>query len=85
MLAIGRHLEKCNPRVQKIKASTRRPVERLCDIRIYALFCIIVNIGSICAPDETTLNAEVHALQSTITNPHEVTLLGTSRLAFPIH
>ena len=37
MLAIGRHLEKCNPRVQKIKASTRRPVERLCDIRIYAL------------------------------------------------
>ena len=51
-------------RVLKINASTKSLVERVCDFKIYAI-CVLSFIGSVCAPDKTTLKAENHALQST--------------------
>ena len=51
-------------RVMKINASTKSLVERLCDFKIYAI-SVLSFIGSVCAPDEATLKAENHGLQST--------------------
>ena len=56
-------------RIQKINASTKSLVERLCDIKIYAL-SVLGYIGSISAPDHATLKAEAHALQCTAAGPH---------------
>ena len=44
-------------------------VERLCDIKIYAI-SLLSFIGSVCAPDKATLKAENHALQCTTAGPY---------------
>ena len=44
-------------------------VERLCDLKIYAV-SVLNYIGSVCAPDKATLNAEAHALQCTTAGPY---------------
>ena len=44
-------------------------VERLCDIKIYAI-SVLSSIGSVCAPDKATLKAENHALQCTTAGPY---------------
>ena len=56
-------------RVMKINASTKSLVERLCDIKIYAI-SVLSFIGSVCAPDKATLKAENHALQCTTAGPY---------------
>ena len=56
-------------RVMKINASTKSVVERLCDIKIYAI-SVLTFIGSVCAPDKDTLKAENHALQCTTAGPY---------------
>ena len=53
----------------KINASTKSLVERLCDIKIYAI-SVLSFIGSVCAPDKATLKAENHALQCTTAGPY---------------
>ena len=58
------HVKKFIRRVMKINASTKSLVERLCDIKIYAI-SVLSFIGSVCAPDKATLKAENHALQCT--------------------
>ena len=52
----------------KINASTKSLVERLCELKIYAIF-VLSFIGSVCAPDKATLKAENHALQCTTPGP----------------
>ena len=61
--------EKFVQRVLKIKASTKSLVERLCDIKIYAI-SVLSFIGSVCAPDKATIKAENHALQCTTARPY---------------
>ena len=61
--------EKFIQRVMKINASTKSLVERLCDFKIYAT-SVLSFIGSVCAPDKTTLKAENHALQCTTAGPY---------------
>ena len=56
-------------RVLKINASTRSLLERLCDLKIFAV-SVLSYIGSICAPDRATLKAEAHALQCTTAGPY---------------
>ena len=56
-------------RVLKINTSTKSRVERLCDLKIYAV-SVLSYIGSICAPDKATLKAEAHALQCTTAGPY---------------
>ena len=56
-------------RVMKINASTKSLVERLCDLKIYAI-SVLSFIGSACAPDKATLKAENHALQCTTAGPY---------------
>ena len=56
-------------RVLKINASTKNLVERLCDLKIYAI-SVLTFIGSVCAPDKATLKAENHALQCTTAGPY---------------
>ena len=56
-------------RVMKINASTKSLVERLCDLTIYAI-SLLSFIGSVCAPDQATLNAENHTLQCTTAGPY---------------
>ena len=56
-------------RVLKINASIKSLVERLCDIKIYAI-SVLSFIGSVCAPDGATLKAENHALQCTTAGPY---------------
>ena len=56
-------------RVMKIHASTKRLVERLCDLKIYAI-SVLSFIGSVCAPDKTTFQAENHAFQCTTAGPY---------------
>ena len=51
-------------RVLKINASTKSLVERLCDLKIYAL-SVSGYIGSISALDKATFKAGSHALQCT--------------------
>ena len=51
--------EKFIQRVLKINASTKSLVERLCDLKIYAV-SVLSYIGSICASDKATLKAEAH-------------------------
>ena len=53
---------------QEEKASTKSLVERLCDLKIYAL-SVLGKIGSMSAPDEATLKAEARALQCTTAGP----------------
>ena len=53
----------------KINASTNSQVERLCDLKIYAI-SVLSFIGSVCAPDKATLKAENHALQCTTAGPY---------------
>ena len=62
-------LEKIIQRVLKINACTESLVERLCDLKIFALF-VLGYIGSICAPDKATLKAEARALQCTTAGPY---------------
>ena len=66
---VGRHPENFIQRVLKINASTKSRVERLCDLKIYAV-SVLSYIGSICAPDKATLKAEAHALQCTTAGPY---------------
>ena len=63
------HRIKFIQRVMKINASTRSLVERLCEIKIYAI-SVLNFIGSACAPDQATLKAENHALQCTTAGPY---------------
>ena len=56
-------------RVMKINASTKSLVERLCDLKIYAI-SVLSFIGSVCAPDKATIKAENHALQCTTAGPY---------------
>ena len=69
------HLHRCTApekiiqRGMKINASTKSLVERLCDIKIYAIL-VLSFIGSVCAPDKATLKAENHALHCTTAGPH---------------
>ena len=65
---VGRHRGKIIQRVLKINASTKSLVERLCDLKIYAV-SEKNYIDSICAPDKATLKAETHALQCTTAGP----------------
>ena len=60
--------EKIIQRAQKINASTKSLVERLCDLKIYAL-SVLCCIGSISAPNEGTKD-EAHALQCTTAGPY---------------
>ena len=53
-------------RVLKINASTKSLVERLCDLKIYAV-SVLSYIGSICAHDKATLKA---ALLCSAAGPH---------------
>ena len=56
-------------RVMKINASTRSLVERLCDLKIYAI-SVLSFIGSVCAPDKATIKAENYTLQCTTAGPY---------------
>ena len=56
-------------RVLKINASTKSLVERLCDLKIFALSVVSFK-GSISALDKATLKAEAHALQCTTAGPY---------------
>ena len=58
----------------KINTSTKSLVERLCDLKIYAI-SVLSLIGSVCAPDKATLKAENHALQCPIAGPHNPSTL----------
>ena len=58
------------------QCSTKSLVERLCVFKIYAT-SVLSFIGSVCAPDKTTLKAENHALQCTTAGPYNAI---TSRL-----
>ena len=53
----------------KINASAKSLVERLCDLKIYAI-SVLSFIGSFCAPDKATIKAENHALQRTTAGPY---------------
>ena len=53
----------------KINSSNRNLVERLCEIKIYAI-SLLSFFGSVCAPDKATLKAENHALQCTTAEPY---------------
>ena len=64
--------EKFIHHVLKINVSTKSWVERLCDLKIYAV-SVLSYIGSICAPDKSTLKAEAHALQCTTAGPYNAT------------
>ena len=66
---VGQHTGKIIQRVMKINASTKSLVERLCDFKIFAI-SVLSFIGSVCAPDKTTLKAENHALQCTTAGPY---------------
>ena len=44
-------------------------MERLCDFKIFALF-VLGYVGSISAPDESTLKEEAHASQCTTAGPY---------------
>ena len=68
-LTVGRHPRKIVQRVLKINASTKSLVERLCDLKIFAV-SVSSYIGSICAPDKATLKAEAPALQCTTAGPY---------------
>ena len=59
---VGQHSSKNVQRVMKINTSTKSLVVRLCDLKIYAI-SVLSFIGSVCAPDEATLKAEIHALK----------------------
>ena len=62
----------------KINASTKSLVERLCNLKVYAISVLSFH-GSVCAPDKATLKAEIHALQCTTAGPYNAipsTLLG---------
>ena len=59
------HQKKFIQRVFKINSSTKSLVERLCDLKIYAL-----SVGSVRAPGKATLKAEAHALQCTTAGPY---------------
>ena len=54
---VGRHSKKIIQRVLKINASTKSLVERLCDLKVYAV-SVLSYTGSICAPDKAALKAE---------------------------
>ena len=61
--------EKIIQRVLKINASTKSLVQRLCDVKIYAL-SVLGYIGSTSVPDKATLKAEAHALHCTTAGPY---------------
>ena len=61
---VGRHTDKIN-------VSTKSLVERLCDLKIYAI-SVLSFIGSVCAPDRGTIKAENRALQCTTAGPYKV-------------
>ena len=61
--------EKIHSASPKINASQKSPVEKLCDVEIYAL-SVLGYIGSIPAPDTASLEAEAHALQCTTASPY---------------
>ena len=69
---VGLHPEKIVQRVMKINTSTKSLVERLCDLKIYAI-SVLSFIGSVCAPEKATLTAENHALQCTAAGPYNDT------------
>ena len=52
-----------------INASAKSLVERLCDLKNFAI-SVLSFIGSVCAPDDATLKAENHALQCTTAGPY---------------
>ena len=62
----------CSP-LDGTSTSTKSLVERLCDLKIYAL-SVSGYIGSISATDKATLKAEAHALQCTTTGPYNAIL-----------
>ena len=49
-------------------SKTKSLVERLCDIKIYAI-SVLSFIGSVCAPDKATVKDDTHALQCTTAGP----------------
>ena len=53
-----------HPADQKINASTKSLVERLCDLKVYAI-SLLEYIGSISALDKASLKDESHASQTT--------------------
>ena len=61
--------EKIIQRVLKINASTKSLVQRLCDVKIYAL-SVLGYIRSTSVPDKATLKAEAHALHCTTAGPY---------------
>ena len=71
-LTVGRHLGINSFNVLKINA-VKSLVERLCDLKICAL-SVLGYIGSVCAPDKATLNAEGHAQQCTTVGPYNAIL-----------
>ena len=66
---IGRHTRKIIQRVIKINASIKSLVERLCDIKIFAI-SVLSFIGSVCGPDKATIKTESHAIQCTTEGPY---------------
>ena len=61
--------EKFIQRVLKINASPESFVERICDLKIYAIL-LMSFIGSVCALEKATLKAEKHVIPCTITGPY---------------
>ena len=74
------HRKKIIQRVLKTNASTKSLVERLCDIKIYAI-SVLSFTGSVCSPDKATLKVENHALQCTTAGPYNAIPPNFLRLA----
>ena len=72
--------KKFTQRAMNICASAKSFVERLCDLKIYAL-SVLSFIGSVCVPDDGTLKAENHALQCTTAGPHNAMPSNLQKLA----
>ena len=67
---VGLHPGKIVQRVMKNNVSTKSLVERLGDLKIYAI-SVLSFIGSVCAPDKATIKAENHARQCTTAGPYK--------------
>ena len=66
---VGLHPGNFVQRVMKINVSAKSLVERLCDLKIYAI-SVLNFFGSVCAPDKATIKAKNHGLQCTTAGPY---------------
>ena len=66
---VGRRDEKIQSTRDENQCFYQKLVERLCDIKIYAI-SVLNFIGSVRAPDKATIKAKNHALQCTTAGPY---------------